>query len=108
MSQYDELIMRLARDDDPELQYRRTATGVLMDNGRIQIELTGKDKHFDRLIDSMARDAEEAMGTPDGLGLYLANLFEDLDTLPESTLIEIGAVRVRRRPLQGTRDTSSE
>jgi len=108
MSQYDELVTRLALGNDPELRYRRTATGVLLDNGRIRIELAGKDRYFDRLINSMARDANAAMGTPDGLGLYLANLIEDLDTLQESTLIQIGAIRVRRRPLQGTRDTSSE
>ncbi|GAB3914503.1 hypothetical protein GCM10011575_44800 [Microlunatus endophyticus] len=77
-------------------------------NNRVCIELTGKDKHFDRLIDSMARDAEAALGTLDGLGLYFANLYEDLDTSPESVVVEIGAIRVRRRPLHGTSDTSRE
>lgn len=108
MSLYDELITRVAGDENPELDCRRTATGVILDNGRVRIELTGKDKHFDRLIDSMGRDAEAALGTPDGLGLYIANLYEDLDTSAESIVLEIGAVRVRRRPLHGTRDTSRE
>lgn len=97
MSRFDELVSRIGSDPQIGIRPTRTDTGVTLDNGHIQIELRGPDHDFDGFVDSLSRDAKEALGTSDGLALYMANLEEDQDTLDESMIYVVGTREVTKR-----------
>lgn len=99
MSRFDELVDRIGSDPSIGIRAARTKTGAVLDNGRIRIELRGSDEDFDAFVRPLARDAKQAMGSSDGLGLYIVNLQEDLDTLEESMVYELRKRRVVSRPL---------
>lgn len=99
MSAFDELVKRLTCDETIGVHPTRTPTGVKIDNGRVYIDLRGTDRDFDRFVHSLDRDAKDALGTPDGLGLYIANLQERLETSDTSMVYEFHGKHLKRHPV---------